>query len=346
MGFWDSIVGTSSGGTNWGAMIGGVLAAGSTIYAANQQKKMQQKQYDQQMDLYNEQIQFQQDQIARAQSTPIAQIAPMLMETLINAYGGKLSKYGINLPIGEMLNAIGRGSPTTVEGGGGGVGSLQALAVPQIGNGAYKKAQLTDFNDAHVEAARRAMGGFGSGTGRRIKNPYVSNDAYADSIWNQALGPGARGPGEGPLTPAKNVGMSDKGYLMSVPNAGGVTITAKDPWYARLGDSLRNAGNWFDSLDESGGPGASGWAQNRGGDVLQNLLLSPLGGGLTSAVANWWLNSDPTALQLENYYNPMRANSSMLSDPSNRAFLDANLGPLFGGQSFTSGYDPSIFGYF
>ena len=350
MGWLDAFT-NSSGGTNWGAIVGGALAAGTTIYAANQQKKMQQEQYKQQQNLYNEQIQYQQDQIAAARSTPMAQLAPILMESLINAYSGKLSKFGINLPVEEMLGAIGRGHPSgdamsAMLGGG-----LQATMSPEQAYGmggfkGYRKAEQTDFMDAQIEQARQALNGFSDGTGRMIKNPWVGDTSIQDSIWNQEVGQnpyssGMQGVG---ATPAGNVGMSDQGYLMSVPNQGGVTITARDSKWDRFKDALRNVGNWYDSLDERGGDGALGWLQNQGGNVLQGQIAGLF--NLPGQAVGAWLDSNPAALQLDRYSNPYAALSFMLNDPNNRAYLDSFSGPLFGGQSFAAGYDPSIFGYY
>lgn len=185
---------------NWGAIVGGVLAAGSTIYAANQQKKMQQEQYKQQQNLYNEQMQYQQNQINSARNTPIAQLAPIFMEQLINAYSGKLSKYGINFPVDEMMRIIGRGGGASGGQGGNG-GGMQATMMPLVdagGSRGYRKAEQTDFQDQHSEESRRQMMAVGGGTGRLLRHAVdTSGGAYADAIWNQETGNVLRSMGYG-----------------------------------------------------------------------------------------------------------------------------------------------------
>lgn len=105
MGWMDSFFG-KGGGTNWASIVGGVISGYATYYAANQQKKIQEQQYKQQQQQYQDQLAFQQQQLQAARSTPAALMAPYLMETLIKAYGGKLSKYGIDLPVEQMLGAL------------------------------------------------------------------------------------------------------------------------------------------------------------------------------------------------------------------------------------------------
>ena len=248
---------------DWGSIIGGVLAAGTTIYAANQQKKMQQEQYKQQQNLYNEQIQYQQDQIAAARSTPMAQLAPILMESLINAYSGKLSKFGINLPVEEMLGAIGRGRPS-----GGAMsamlgGGLQATMSPEQAYGmggfkGYRKAEQTDFMDAQIEQARQALNGFSDGTGRMIKNPWVGDTSIQDSIWNQEVGQGALalGGGGGGAPQGKAV-YDDNGNLtgyVDIGARGGSYIPGQGvaSWlYDKLPLSLQNAMLGYAAMDEN-----------------------------------------------------------------------------------------------
>lgn len=153
MGGLDSFFG-KGGGTNWASIVGGVISGYATYYAANQQKKMQEQQYKQQQQQYQDQLAFQQQQLQAARSTPAALMAPYLMETLIKAYGGKLSKYGINLPVEEMLGALSGGQ----QGG-------------HRGTGNQMNATAYDVTGFDTESLIRSLSGLGGGSGRnRIEN--------------------------------------------------------------------------------------------------------------------------------------------------------------------------------
>lgn len=101
---------------DWGKILVGVVSAAGTIYAAREQKKAQQAQYDYEQRMLQERRDYANQQVAAAQNTPAAKIAPYLMKATMQLYGDKLKKYGVDLPLEDIFNALGFGTGSALSG--------------------------------------------------------------------------------------------------------------------------------------------------------------------------------------------------------------------------------------
>lgn len=263
MGWMDSFFG-KGGGTNWASIVGGVISGYATYYAANQQKKMQEQQYKQQQQQYQDQLAFQQQQLQAARSTPAALMAPYLMETLIKAYGGKLSKYGIDLPVEQMLGALS------------GSGNQQAQSGPQ-----YDIRTMATY------------GGGSGGAGGRGRVFHRSQEPEFSDIGSMNMGGGPEWY-ESSRGLAEAMGM-DFGRFDSARNGDGFSLAELAGRYdalpnyqqALFGMANNPLGPLGTALDAAGWMIDRGWFDNSiyGGQLLQPLKENP---------NSWWNKGDIT----------------------------------------------------
>lgn len=204
----SSVFKNDSGQTNWTGIISGLLTAGATVYAVNQQKKAQEHAYQQQMNQYNQAQQFQTDQINSYRNSPAALLAPYLMSAMVQAYGGKLAKFGINLPIDEMLGRIGGGSSP----GGGGATAGASQPMGGIGGGALTNlpfenavASVAGPQGTIFDPARAKYGG----GGHMGQNSRIQHRTYEDG----GTLPSEGGYGGGTIDYDIFAGMQDPGYF-------------------------------------------------------------------------------------------------------------------------------------
>lgn len=161
---------------NWGnVMVAGLSMAG-TYWAAREQQKAQEKQYEYEKRMLDEQRAWQEQAYQQRANNPMAKMAPIFMKAILEAYAPKLSKHGINLPLQDIFAALGMGSGNTLQasmtGGSGGAGNSS----PFNSGGSPGADSVSPEMRARIEAlkAGRASGvpvgqGLGIGGGAGFK---------------------------------------------------------------------------------------------------------------------------------------------------------------------------------
>lgn len=152
-----------------------LLTAGMSMYASGKKKKEENKQLDWMNSILADKQRYEDEKVARYKSSPAAQMSPMIMEMLVNAYGPKFKKYGIDMPIEKMLSAINGGSqgPSSASNGPSG-GGVQQRTLSQIANGEEPRPM------APTGGGTRWMGGpnpKGYKYGQNVLTPELVNNA-------------------------------------------------------------------------------------------------------------------------------------------------------------------------
>lgn len=129
-----------------------LLTAGMSMYASGKKKKEENKQLDWMNSILADKRRYEDEKIARYKSSPAAQMSPMIMEMLVNAYGPKFKKYGIDMPLDKMLAAINGGS----QGPSGASGGTSDGAAPQ-----RTLSQIANGEGVNLRFQARSDGTFG-----------------------------------------------------------------------------------------------------------------------------------------------------------------------------------------
>ena len=88
----------------WGAVITGVVAAGSSYYQASQAKKAQKNQLKADRSEWDQRMSYENEKLARKQNSMGAKMAPYLMDQMLHVYGEQTKgRGGFTLPIEEIL---------------------------------------------------------------------------------------------------------------------------------------------------------------------------------------------------------------------------------------------------
>ena len=88
----------------WGAVITGVVAAGSSYYQASQAKKAQKSQLKADRSEWEQRMAYENEKLSRKQNSMGAKMAPYLMDQMLHVYGEQTKgRGGFTLPIEEIL---------------------------------------------------------------------------------------------------------------------------------------------------------------------------------------------------------------------------------------------------
>lgn len=219
----------------WNSILTGAMSA----YASGKKKKEDNKQLDWMNSILEDKRRYEDEKISRYKSSPAAQMSPMIMEMLVNAYGPKFKKYGIDMPLDKMLAAINGGSQGA-PGASGGVsgGNVQQRSLSQIANGEEPTSErtLSDMIAAQLGANNqysKKNGVMALGTGKGVASEW-------ESAADRFGGPQSWGASTGDIGSRENTrsmgNMNSKGGSLATggtatytpkPAKPGVTVTAK-----------------------------------------------------------------------------------------------------------------------
>jgi hypothetical protein len=311
-----------SGGNDnfWNAL----LTAGMSAYASGKKKKEDNKQLDWMNSILADKRRYEDEKIARYKSSPAAQMSPMIMEMLVNAYGPKFKKYGIDMPLDKMLSAINGGSqgPSGASGGPSG-GGVQQRTLSQIANGEESQSERTVSDMIAAQLGSNAVYGKKNGTmvigsGKGMDAEWQRPNYGGSQVWGASTGDiGSReetrksyGSGEWVKGDGQKgfVGTGATGaYLGYTPS-----VTNTTQWKDnKIENNNLEGDNWEETApkpeDIMGGNGGIdieklGIDWNKGGKRVASgvgtALLGPLGGAGVNGL--WWLGNklgfdgDPT----------------------------------------------------
>lgn len=161
-----------------------LLTAAASTWASGKKKKEENKQLDWMNSILDDKRRYEEEKIARYKSSPGAQMSPMIMEMLVNAFGPKFKKYGIDMPLDKMLSAINGGSqaPSGASNGPSG-GGMQQRSLSQIANGEEPQQGRTVADMIASQLGRDSN--YTKQTGVKIQrgvDPEI--EGYSGKTWN------------------------------------------------------------------------------------------------------------------------------------------------------------------
>ena len=188
----------------WGKVLVGVVSAAGTMWAAREQKKAQEKQYEYEQRMLEEQRQYQQDRVNAAQNTPIAKMAPILMQSVLQLYGSKLKKHGVDLPMDQLMAALGMGSGSTLQSAMAGGSGYRDTVSPE------QRAQITATQEAFKRGEIGGAGGARMTNGSRVQR---RADSAFDGMGDRPVSNGGSGDIFDQMFASQHAYMKGKGML-------------------------------------------------------------------------------------------------------------------------------------